>query len=136
MDGKEGVSVAIRDHPDAVIAKVEARMMAERVGFEEIDQSRIAAAVFELATNIIQHAQCGEMRGNFIHDGQRQGLEFVFNDRGPGIPDPEAALRGKNTGGTRPRLGLAAAQALVDEFELESAVGHGTKVTIRKWIRR
>ena len=58
-----------------------------------------------------------------------------FADQGPGIPDPESALSDGWSCGDSMGLGLSGARRLADDFELTTAAGEGTTVTIVKWAR-
>ena len=73
------------------------------------------------------------MRLQMLEDGLRRGLRLVFEDQGPGIPDIEQALRDGFTSGGGLGLGLGGARRLVNEFEIQSSPGQGTKITVVKW---
>ncbi len=64
---------------------------------------------------------------------KRTGLRLTFEDRGPGIPDIELALRDGYTTGTGLGLGLNGARKLSHEFDIQSRPGEGTRVTITRW---
>ena len=68
-----------------------------------------------------------------LDDGQRQGIRLVFADEGPGIPDIEQALRDGFTSGGGLGMGLGGSRRLVNEFEIESKVGKGTRITAVRW---
>ena len=68
-----------------------------------------------------------------VLNGARSGLRLSFEDKGPGIPDIDMALRDGFTSGSGLGLGLGGARRLVSEFEIASKVGEGTRVTITKW---
>lgn len=123
---------------DIVLARQEGRALAKTLGFGLVDQSRIATAISELARNVIRYAVRGEviLRPLLASDGSgRRGLEVEVADSGPGIADPEAAMRDGYTTGGGLGMGLPGAKRLMDEFSLISAPGQGTIVTIRKWQR-
>ncbi len=123
---------------DIVMARQEGRALAKALGFGVVDQSRIATAISELARNVIRYAGTGEvaLRALTSPDGsERRGLEVVVADSGPGIEDPEAAMRDGVTSGDGLGMGLPGAKRLMDEFSLDTAPGKGTKVTTRKWQR-
>jgi serine/threonine-protein kinase RsbT len=73
------------------------------------------------------------MRWETMQDGFKRGVRLVFEDHGPGIPDIDRALTDGWSSGTGLGLGLTGARRLVDEFELQSTVGVGTRVTITRW---
>lgn len=123
---------------DIVLARQTVRIRAQQLGFGPIDQSRIATAVSELARNVIRYATGGQGRV-LIRDLQteqgRAGIEVVVQDNGPGIDDPDAAMRDGYTTGRGMGLGLPGTRRLMDEMLLDSALGKGTTITIRKWKR-
>lgn len=129
------IEVPIHEELDIVRARQEGRQMARNLGFGAVDLARIATAISELARNIYLHAQEGVIHLMEVEQGTRRGLEIVALDQGPGIPNVEEAMRdGYSTSG-RLGAGLPGTRRLVDEFEIESEVLKGTRVTIRKWLR-
>jgi anti-sigma regulatory factor (Ser/Thr protein kinase) len=119
-----------------VPARAEARALADRLGFSRTDATLIATATSEVARNILVHAGSGEIVLTPLYDGPRHGLAVVARDSGPGIRNVEDALQdGYGTKGGL-GLGLPGARRLMDEFELVSAAGEGTTVTMKKWRRR
>jgi serine/threonine-protein kinase RsbT len=64
------------------------------------------------------------------------GLEIVVSDSGPGIADIEQAMQAGFTSGTGLGMGLPGARRLMDEMDIDTALGHGTTVTVRKWRTR
>lgn len=132
------VRVAIQGESDIVGARQRAREVARALGFGPLDQSRIATAVSELTRNVVRYATEG--RGEVLirprpRTERGVGLEIVVADEGPGIADVEQALRDGFTSGHGMGMGLPGTKRLMDEMEIESAVGRGTTVTIRKWRR-
>jgi serine/threonine-protein kinase RsbT len=120
---------------DIVQARQTGRDLAAQLGFSAGDQTVIAAAISEIARNILMYAKRGEMRLQAVNDGPRQGLIVVAEDHGPGIRDVDRALQdGYSTSGGL-GLGMPGARRLMDEFEVVSAVGQGTRVTMKKWRR-
>jgi serine/threonine-protein kinase RsbT len=119
-----------------VEARQLARALARELGFGMVDQSRIATAVSELARNVVRYAtgSRGEVLLHELHtETGTVGLEVVVHDEGPGIPDVERAMQEGFTSGAGLGMGLSGAKRLVDEFEINTAVGLGTDVRIRKW---
>jgi len=128
----------IRGEDDIVNARQRARDIARQMGFGMVDQSRIATAVSELTRNVVRYATNarGEMRiGPVTSATSGAGLEIVVSDDGPGISDVEQAMRSGYTSGTGMGLGLSGTKRLMDEMEIDSAAGRGTRVTVRKWRR-
>ncbi len=120
---------------DVVQARQRGRELAAEIGFSAGDQTVIAAAISEIARNILMYARRGEVRLTAVNDAGRSGLVIVAEDDGPGIRDvPRALQDGYSTSGGL-GLGLPGARRLMDEFEVVSAVGGGTRVTMKKWKR-
>ena len=120
---------------DVVQARQAGRELAAEIGFSAGDQTVIAAAISEIARNILMYAKRGEVRFTKVLDGARQGLIVVAEDDGPGIRDVSRALQdGYSTSGGL-GLGMPGARRLMDEFEVVSALGQGTRITMRKWKR-
>ena len=127
-------SMKIYSEIDIVNARIRARMIAESIGFSYMDQTRIATAVSELTRNAFQHAGGGSIRMSSVEDGMKRGIEIVVEDQGPGIADLENALKGGQSTVGGLGLGLSGSKRLMDEFDIQTKVGEGTKVTIRKWL--
>jgi serine/threonine-protein kinase RsbT len=120
---------------DVVQARQAGRELAAELGFSAGDQTVVAAAISEIARNILMYAKRGEVRFTKVLDGPHTGLIVVAEDDGPGIRDVSRALQdGYSTSGGL-GLGLPGARRLMDEFEVVSAPGQGTKITMRKWKR-
>ena len=104
------------------------------LGFSLVEQTKIVTAASELARNTVIYGGGGEMRVQQVHQGsKRAGLRLTFEDRGPGIPDIELALRDGYTSGNGLGLGLNGARKLSHEFDIQSRPGAGTRVTITRW---
>lgn len=131
----ERILVPIRDELDIVRARQEGRQMAKNMGFGAVDLARIATAISELARNIYTYAQAGEIQLEEVEKGNRRGIQVMAVDQGPGIPNVEEAMRDGFTTSNGLGAGLPGTRRLVDEFEIESHVRQGTRVTIRKWLR-
>jgi serine/threonine-protein kinase RsbT len=128
-------TVTIAAEADILSARQQGRELARAGGFSASDQTVIAAAISEIARNILMYAHRGEIRLRIVADGERRGLVIVASDRGPGIADIELALQeGYSTSGGL-GLGLPGARRLMDEFAIDSAKGRGTTITMKKWSR-
>ncbi len=127
--------VPIHVEGDVVLARRAVRDAASRMGFGITDTTRIVTAASELARNIVKYAGTGTMLVRAIEREGHPGLELVFADRGPGIPDLALAMREgySTTGGLG--MGLPGAKRLMDELRIQSKVGEGTCVVVRKWRR-
>ena len=125
--------VAIASDDDMVTARAEGRALAAHLGFSRTDATLVATAISEVARNIVVHAGRGEILIRPVYDSHRYGIVVVARDSGPGIHDPKAAMQDGfgSPGGLG--LGLPGAKRLMDEFALDSRLGAGTTVTMKKW---
>lgn len=136
MDNAQRVSIDGED--DIIAARQGARELAKALGFRAIDQSRITTAVSELARNIVRYATDGRgevLLGRAESPAGRPGIEIVARDAGPGIADVEQAMQEGYTSGRGLGMGLPGTRRLMDEMTIDTALGRGTTVTIRKWRR-
>jgi serine/threonine-protein kinase RsbT len=128
--------IAIESDADVVAARQRARALAVGLEMPSTDQTLLATAISEIARNITTYAQRGEVLIDVIRDESgRRGVRVIARDDGPGIEDLERALTDGYTTGGGLGLGLPGARRLVDEFEIQTAPGEGTTVTLIKWTR-
>jgi len=125
--------IEVRNSGDVVMVRQAVRMCAVEAGFGLVDQTKIVTAASELARNMIEYGGGGTAGIETVTNGARKGLKVTFQDHGPGIPDIEMAMRDGYTTGTGFGLGLGGAKRLVNEFEISSRVGEGTRVVITRW---
>ena len=133
MTSNRDGSIPLHTQQDIVISRQVVRKLAQELGFSLVDQTKMVTAASELSRNTLIYGGGGEMRWEVIVNGARQGLRVHFEDQGPGIPDVEAALTDGWTSGSGLGLGLSGSKRLVNEFEIRTAVGAGTCVTITRW---
>ena len=126
-------ALQIRVEQDVVLARQTVRRLAQELGFGIVDQTKMVTAASELARNTLIYGGGGELRYETVVDGVRRGLRLHFIDEGPGIPDVQQALLDGWSSGTGLGLGLSGAKRLVNDFELHTEVGIGTRVTITRW---
>ncbi|HYK05525.1 MAG TPA: anti-sigma regulatory factor [Thermoanaerobaculia bacterium] len=126
-------SISVRSAGEVVGVRHLVRKWAVELGLSLVEQTKIVTAASELARNMIDYGGGGTMTAEALDDGIRKGLRLIFEDHGPGIPDLQAALRDGFTTGGGMGLGLGGAKRLSNEFELKSAPGEGTRVTITRW---
>jgi serine/threonine-protein kinase RsbT len=106
---------------------------ATKAGLGPADRARAVTAAAELTTNILKYAGRGIVTVARVVEKARSGIEIVAEDRGPGIADVQAAMKDHfSTSGTL-GLGLPGVRRMMDEFEMVSTVGKGTRVRVRKW---
>jgi len=134
--------ILVEKELDVALARQEGKRLAQALGFGPTDQACIATSISELATNLVFHAGGGTITLSTIVGANpcdrptgRQGLEMLCEDSGPGIEDIELAMQDgySTTGGLGG--GLPGVKRLMDEFEIESQVGVGTRVVARTWLR-
>jgi serine/threonine-protein kinase RsbT len=123
----------LRSAADVVAVRQLVRTWAVEAGFSLIDQTKIVTAASELARNTIDYGGGGVARLELLTEGARRGLRVAFEDHGPGIPDVEKALTDHYTTGNGLGLGLGGARRLVNEFDISSRPGEGTRVVITRW---
>ena len=126
-------SMPVRVEQDVVLARQAVRRLAQECGLRLVDQTKLITAASELARNAVIYGGGGEMDWEILEDGVRNGVRLVFRDEGPGITDIKLAMTDGWTSGSGLGLGLTGAKRLVNEFELDSAPGKGTRVTIARW---
>lgn len=126
-------SIALECEHDIAVARGAVRSVAASLGFRVVDQTRLATVASELARNVVKYAGRGRMIAQPLA-GVRAGLRLIFEDSGPGIPDLDAAMRDGFSTGRGLGKGLPGSKRLVDEFQIESEVGRGTRVTVVRWL--
>ena len=127
--------VALRAQEDLVLARKRVREWATRLAFSTIDQTKLVTAASELARNTLIYGKGGDMHLEELDAAGKKGLRLTFIDQGPGIPDIDLALTDGYTTGGGMGLGLSGARRLCSEFELDSRVGEGTRITVTQWKR-
>jgi serine/threonine-protein kinase RsbT len=118
---------------DIVLARQAVRRLTQEQRFSLVDQTKFVTAASELARNALIYGGGGKMKWQVLLDGTKTGLRLSFEDQGPGIPNLDLAMTDGWTSGNGLGLGLTGARRLVNEFELDSQVGVGTRVTITRW---
>ncbi len=118
---------------DIVASRQKVRVLVQQLKFSLVDQTKMITAASELSRNTVVHGGGGVMRWELLDDGLRRGLRLHFEDQGPGIADMKLALTDGWTSGGGMGLGLPGSKRLVHEFEVQSAPGQGTRVSITRW---
>ena len=126
-------SIPIASDLDIIRARQTGRTEASKLGFSSTDLTLIATAISELARNIVMYAKQGEIIVRLVRCAEKQGITVIARDRGPGIADVKQTLQDGYSTSRSLGLGLPGVRRLMDEFEIESQVGKGTVVTIKKW---
>ncbi|HLL87932.1 MAG TPA: anti-sigma regulatory factor [Tepidisphaeraceae bacterium] len=125
--------LTIRTSTDVVQVRQAVRALAAAQGFSLIDQTKIVTAASELARNTLEHGGGGTARLESVTHGLRRGVRLTFEDKGPGIADVGLALTDGYTTGGGMGLGLSGSKRLVNEFDISTKPGEGTRVTVTKW---
>jgi serine/threonine-protein kinase RsbT len=123
----------VRAEHDVVSVRHEVRKWAIGLGLSLVDQTKIVTAASELARNTLSYGGGGTARIETLQEGSRLGLRLTFEDTGPGIADLTLALTDGYTTGGGLGLGLSGSKRLVNEFDIWSQPGEGTRVTITRW---
>ena len=118
---------------DVVMVRQAVRQRAVELGFNLVDQTKIVTASSELARNTLDYGGGGTLLLQTVQNGSKTGLHLTFEDQGPGIPDIQQALKDGFTTGGGLGLGLGGARRLSHEFEIQSEIGQGTRVTMVRW---
>jgi serine/threonine-protein kinase RsbT len=126
------IRIPIRSEPDVAGSVLRSGAFARKLGFDEVTAQMIATAVSELATNIVRYGERGEIRLKAIDSPA--GIELAAIDRGPGIADTELAMTEHYSSQRSLGLGLSGVKRMMDQFEIESELGVGTRVVGRKWL--
>ena len=129
------VRLPIHSDYDILLARQQGRQMAAEVGLTTVEQVAAATAISELARNIIEYAITGEIVLSLVQQGGKRGIMVVARDEGPGIAEVELVLQGGYSASGGLGLGLSGTRRLMDEFDIDSRVGEGTTVTVKKWHR-
>jgi serine/threonine-protein kinase RsbT len=126
-------TVPIQNSSDVVLARQKVRQWAIEMKFTLVDQTKLVTAASELARNALEHGKGGQMVIEKVANSVKDGLKLIFEDKGPGIADIETALRDGFTSGGGMGLGLGGSKRLVNDFQIESEPGKGTRITVVRW---
>jgi len=125
----------IASEDDIAVVRSTMRQIAKDRGFDSFSIAGVTTATSELTRNVWMHAGGGKAVIEEVTDGARVGVRAVFEDEGPGIADLDRALAGGYSTARSMGLGLSGTRRLVDEFDIETEPGRGTKVSFVKWTR-
>ncbi|HEX3848389.1 MAG TPA: anti-sigma regulatory factor [Steroidobacteraceae bacterium] len=123
----------LKTEHDIVLGRQAVRRLSQQLGFSLVDQTKIVTATSELARNAVIYGGGGTMKWETPQNGIKRGLRLTFEDQGPGIANLDLAMTDGWSSGNGMGLGLTGAQRLVNEFEIASTVGVGTRVTVTRW---
>ena len=126
-------AMPLREERDSVMSRQLVRKLTQALRFSLVDQPKMVTATSELSRNTVVYGRGGEMRWEVLEQGAKKGLRLVFADKGPGIADLNLALTDGWTSGSGMGMGLSGSKRLVQEFEIDTTIGAGTRVTIARW---
>lgn len=131
-EGPTGV-IIIEVESDIVRSRQMVRKLTRQLMFTLVDQTKMITAASELSRNTLVYGGGGEMRWEIVERDHQVGLRLAFEDQGPGIADITLALTDGWTSGKGMGMGLSGSRRLVNDFDLRTAPGEGTCVTITRW---
>jgi serine/threonine-protein kinase RsbT len=126
-------TLPIKDSSDVVFVRQRVRVWAIDLKLSLVDQTKLVTAASELGRNTLEHGGGGELVISEVTNSLRRGIKLVFSDKGPGIPDIKLALSDGYTSKQGMGLGLGGSKRLMNEFEITSAPGEGTTVSVIRW---
>jgi serine/threonine-protein kinase RsbT len=126
-------TLPVREESDILLVRKLVRERATELRFSVLDQTKLMTAASELGRNTLIHGGGGTMLLESVVKNDRRGLRLTFEDKGPGIADLDQAMTDGFTTKRGLGLGLGGSRRLVDEFEVISRVGEGTRVTATLW---
>jgi serine/threonine-protein kinase RsbT len=125
----------IEQEGDITVACQYGRLLAAQLGFSLVDQTAVIIAIKEVAYNVLKYAGQGQLILAMTRDQNSQGVVVIAQDEGPGIGDVAQAMQEGYSTGRGLGLGLPGAKRLMDEFQIDSERGQGTKVVMKKWLK-
>lgn len=129
----DGEIMPIVNESDLVSVRYRVRDLSKRVGLSLVDETRLVTAVSELSRNCLVYGGGGTAALQQVRGVNRLGVRITLEDRGPGIADIELAMKNGYSTGKGLGLGLPGSRRLVHEFEIQSQLGVGTRVSILRW---
>lgn len=126
-------SLSVSEEADLLTARNKVRLYAREAGLGLVDETRLTTAASELARNMLLYAGGGHVFIEHVTIAEAKGVRISFEDHGPGIVDLNLALADGYSTINGLGLGLPGSRRLVDEFEIASEVGRGTRVVVTKW---
>ena len=126
-------TLPLLNEQNIVASRQMVRMLCQDLKLSLVDQTKMITAASELSRNTVVYGGGGELRWEILQQGIKTGLRLAFEDKGPGIADVELALTDGWTSGNGMGVGLSGSRRLVNDFDLRTAVGQGTCVTVTRW---
>lgn len=133
MENVKSATIAINKEQDIINVRKIVRDHAMQIGLSLLNQTKLVTAASELTRNIIKYANNGTLQLNILHKEDLIGLQLIFEDQGPGIPDISLAMLAGYSSKDGLGIGLSGSKRLVDEFDIKSEVGKGTLIKLMLW---
>ncbi|HKP87148.1 MAG TPA: ATP-binding protein [Blastocatellia bacterium] len=127
-------SILIRSESDLTRVRDRVRLAAREMGFDNVTQIKLTTVASELTRNIYEYARTGSITVSVIEEEGRRGMEILCEDSGPGIADLEKILAGEFVSRSGLGKGILGSRRLMDEFDIRSQPGLGTRVEAIKWF--
>jgi signal transduction histidine kinase len=130
------VTTIVNQPKDWIAARQRSQLISAALGFSPQDQARIATAVSEIARNAFEYAKGGKVE--FIADPTTtpQMLVVQISDSGPGIVELERILAGRYRSPHGLGIGITGSRRMMDEFDIDTRIGEGTNVVLKKCLPR
>ena len=125
--------IPVSKEQDIIFIRNRTKEVAAKLGIGLLNQTKLITAASELFRNMLRHANGGKVTIQIISDLSKKGVQLIFEDSGPGIPDIDKAMEQGYSTVNSLGLGLSGARNLSDHFEINSEFGKGTTVKIIKW---
>ncbi|HYD47433.1 MAG TPA: SpoIIE family protein phosphatase [Terriglobales bacterium] len=127
-------SYSVEERSSVGQARRAATAFAEDSGFDTEDAGRVGVIATEAATNLVKHAERGELVLGHITDGEAHGVALIALDRGPGIRNlAQSLIDGHSTAGS-PGNGLGAIRRMSSQFDIYTNSA-GTAVLSYVWAK-
>ncbi|HLM56552.1 MAG TPA: sensor histidine kinase [Pyrinomonadaceae bacterium] len=129
--------IYVRREADIVRVRERVRRLAREMGFDATTQIKITTAVSELTRNIYEYARSGAITLSLAERGAAAaGIQITARDDGPGIDEAKLKqiVRGSYRSVSGLGVGLIGTRRLMDEFDIQSRPGEGTRVAVVKWL--
>jgi signal transduction histidine kinase len=130
--------IYVRRESDIVKVRERVRRLAREMGFDSTTQIKITTAVSEVTRNIYEYAKSGAISLALAERGDAFGLQVTARDDGPGIDEAtlRSIMRGSYQSSSGLGVGLSGTRKLMDEFDIQTRAGEGTRVMLVKWMPR
>jgi serine/threonine-protein kinase RsbT len=125
--------MSIYREQDVVPFRNRVKEHAVKIGMSLLNQTKLITAASELVRNMLKYGKGGTVDIIVVSEGRQNGIQLIFQDKGPGIADIQLAMSDGYTTGKSLGLGLPGTKRLVNVFDIKSKPGEGTTVTIIKW---